>query len=576
MGQIKEDPRTLSIAHIAIIAVLGFIIYANSFGNQFLYDDDRLIVDNIYVKNLSYLPKVFTQDIGAGANFSYSFYRPVQIFTYMIDYFLWGLSVFGYHLTNTIMHILVGIFIYIFISSLFKNTRAGFFTSILFMVHPVHVEAVAYISGRADVLAGLGIAAFFTFYIKYLDSNKTAFFVLSAACYVLSLLSKEYAIILPFLLCLYHYVFKYKIKVVPACVIGAITALYITLRLTVFSFPLSEPVIPQPFTERLAGFFAAIFQYARIIFFPFGLHMEYGKRTFGLTDPMVLAGVIILAFFLLYVYVTRNEKPIFFLLGWFCLCMLPVSNLYPINAYMAEHWLYVPSIGLFGVVGYFLAKLSDINGFKITAFSVLGLVAIFFGYLTITQNVYWKDPITFYERTLKYTDAARIYNNLGNMYADMGDYEKSIGSYKKAIESDPQYTGAYSNLGNLYNKLGKLQDAVEIYKKAIAVNPRFADAYNNLGTAYDALGDHEAAMNAYRQALEIRPNYSETYSNMGNISYRLGHFDEAARLYKKAVDINPYNAIGYYNLSKAYRKLGQEQAADEAYGIAKELNPNLP
>jgi len=494
----------------------------------------------------------------------------------MTDYFLWGLSVFGYHLTNTIMHILVGIFIYIFIASLFKSARAGFFTSVLFMVHPIHVEAVAYISGRADVLAGLGIVAFFTFYIKYLDSSKTAFFVLSAACYILSLLSKEYGIVLPLLLFLYHYAFKYKVRALTACVIGAITALYITLRLTIFSFPLSEPVTPQPFAERLTGFFAAIFQYARILVAPFGLHMEYGKRSFGLTDPMVLSGVIILSLFLFYAYLKRNDKPIFFLLGWFCLCLLPVSNLYPINAYMAEHWLYVPSIGLFGVVGYFLDKISDIKNFKVATFSALGLVSVFFGYLTITQNLYWKDPITFYERTLKYTDAARIYNNLGNMYADRGDHDKSIASYKKAIESDPQYTGAYSNLGNLYNKLGKMQDAVEIYKKAIEVNPRFADAYNNLGTAYDVLGDHEAAMNAYRQALEIRPNYSETYSNMGNVSYRLGRFDEAARLYEKAVDINPYNAIGYYNLSKAYRKLGEEQAADEAYVRAKKLNPELP
>ncbi|GAF76422.1 unnamed protein product, partial [marine sediment metagenome] len=142
-----------TILAIVLIIILGFVVYSNSLNGKFIWDDEYLIKNNVYIRSFSYLPKIFSEDIGTGAEKKYYFYRPLQMITYMIDYSLWKLNVRGYHLTNTLLHILAALTIYWLINILFGDRPLSLFASLFFVAHPIHTEAVAYISGRADPLA---------------------------------------------------------------------------------------------------------------------------------------------------------------------------------------------------------------------------------------------------------------------------------------------------------------------------------------------------------------------------------------------------------------------------------------
>lgn len=187
-GVIKKSTVILSAI---VIIILGFAVYANSLNGQFVWDDIHLVKENKFVKDWSNLEKLFKTDIREGAGRRGNAYRPVQMITYMIDYSVWKLNERGYHLTNTILHILVALSIYWIINIIFRDNLVSLLTAALFVVHPVHTEAVSYISGRADPLSFLFMLLAFIFYIKNLNSRSLIAFICMLLSYVCAILSKE-------------------------------------------------------------------------------------------------------------------------------------------------------------------------------------------------------------------------------------------------------------------------------------------------------------------------------------------------------------------------------------------------
>ena len=163
---IPADKKFSSLLPLILITVLGFAVYGNAINGAFLWDDQLLIKDNQYIRDYSYLGQIFSSDTEAGAGEQSGFWRPIQIFTYTIEYSLWQLNASGYHLTNIILHILVALSVFWLVNILFDNQRLALFTGLLFVAHPIHTGAVAYISGRADSLAALFMLLCFVFYSK--------------------------------------------------------------------------------------------------------------------------------------------------------------------------------------------------------------------------------------------------------------------------------------------------------------------------------------------------------------------------------------------------------------------------
>ncbi len=565
-----------SFLPIILIIVLGLAVYSSALKGAFIWDDEHLVENNASIRTWSDIPQVFTQDIGDGAGGrKYSFYRPVQMLSYKLDHSFWKLNPLGYHLTNIILHILVALCLYGMVRTLFGDAFLAGLVGILYVVHPVHTEAVTYIAGRADSLSLLFMLTCFHFYIRSLSSRKLGDHILVVLCYALALLSKEHSLILPALLALYHFSFKKKVDSKVFLSVVGLAVFYIVLRMTALKSLTPGEVYNTTLADRLPGFFVAFFSYIKLLLFPFDLHMEYGRTLFTWSDPKAALGLALFIGIMVFLFTRKRKNAlVFFAIGWYLLALFPVSNLYAINAYMAEHWLYLPSVGFFLLVAKGISVLHDQKDMKPVALLLMAGLTIFYGTLTFRQNEYWREPLGFFKRTLIYApESPAIHYNLGNIYVDKKQLNEAVSAYKQAIKLKPRYDEAYNNLGNVYSDIGRVNEAIGFYQEAIEITPDFIDAHYNLGNAYDQLGQREEAVRVYKQAIKIDPGYVQAHNNLGVAYAALNQIDEAIASYKKAIELDPNHANAYFSLGNVYRAMGRWKEAAAAYKKAVELNP---
>jgi len=332
--------------------------------------------------------------------------------------------------------------------------------------------------------------------------------------YVAALLSKESALIFPGLLWASgHFALKKKRLFSDFLPVLFTTAVYLALRLTVL-VPIHFSGEAASFLKRAPGIFAALWGFTGAVLWPWaGLHMEYGTRFFSWRDPGVWAGLSIFA--LVIFALTRacygrsgpeTKRVAAFGLAWFLTAWLPISGVLPLYAFMAEHWLYLPSLGLFLLAGLGLSKIYGKKSLRILTMTLFGGIVLLFSFLTIRQNLYWSDPAHFARTTLKYApDSYRSEYTLGLYYGAIGRKAEAAAHYEHAFTLNPGYTEAYYNLGNLLASVHEDQRAVYYYLRAVAANPRYVWAYNNLGNTYSRLGQSQNALNAYQKCLELDP-----------------------------------------------------------------------
>ena len=514
-----------------------------------MWDDDTLIRNNIYIKDFSRVPKVFSGNIEAGAGKKTSFYRPIQVLTYMLDYRFWELDEKGYHVTNAAWHISVALALFWLVNILFHERLIALLAGLFFVAHPIHAEAVSYISGRAEPLSAFFILLSFIFYVKNLQVKNTSLYFGIILSYVVALLSKESSIIFPVVLLFYHFSFKEKIKPKQFLAVLGVTSVYLLWRFTLLKDLLSytsyipgAAAAPTTLLQRMPGCFAAVASYLKLLILPFDLHMEYGNNLFSFGDVKVILGIVILFGSLIYAFRKKTSNTlVFFSIGWFFIVLLPVSNLYPINAYMAEHWLYLPSIGFFLVLSQGLSLLYRNREWRIFAAVLSVILLTSLTCLTRGQNGYWREPITFYERTLQYApDSHRLYNNLGNAYSVIGKTDEAMRAYHKSIEVNKtgyNYAQPYNGLAVAYINSGEREKAVGMLKKTIEIDPGYTEAYYNLGQVYGAMNKSGKSIEAFEKAVAINPVYSEAHHGLSKAYYHnrdydlaIQHSDLAARL----------------------------------------------
>jgi len=555
---------------LALIVILGFVVYANSLGGRFVWDDHILIKDNVYIKSFSNIGNIFTEDFGQGSGVRYHFYRPLQVFSYLLEYHLWGLNPAGYHFTNVVLHILVGLCIFWFVILLFGDYVLALLASILFVIHPIHTETVSYISDRGDLLSALFILMSFIFYVKYIDKSNKFYYIVMTLSYVVAILSKENGLVLPLALLTYHFYFHKKIKLSALTPFVLVVFLYIMGRLFFVQSSVDKISVISSFYQRLPGFFVATINYIRLLFLPIGLHIEYGDPLFTWFDYKVMVGIIVSVSLIIYAVRKRLKDALLsFSIIWFFIFLLPFTNIYPLPFYMSEHYLYLPSVGFFLILSQWLCCLYRLKKHRIFLSSVVAILLILWPCLTIRQNRYWRKPVDLYKHALIFSpNNSRIYHNLGDAYTDMGDYKKAVIAYKKSIKLDSSHADTYTSLGVVYGALGKYREAIAFYKHALEINPVYVNALNNLGAAYYAVGKREKAVYFYNKALTVNPLYAKAYVNLGIACYAAGENDKAARYYKEALNINPYYAEAYNNLGVVYNSLGRVKEALSLFGKA--------
>ena len=576
-GPVPVDKRWLCLA-VALIVCVGALAYANAPKGEFILDDGLLVQGNLYIRDWKNIPKLFTEDVGEGGGGDYSFWRPLQLLTYMAEYAFWKDNPAGYHLGNIIWHILAALALFWFVQLLFGDRLLALLTGLLFVAHPVHTEAVTYISGRPDPLSTVFILLTLVFTLKAVQTRKASLLFLTLLSYVAALLSRENSLIVPVLFLLIGTAFGKRLPKAHVWGVNLLAGAYIILRFTLLRFLFSHHEVSTTLFQRVPGFFLAFARYLRILVLPIDLHMEYGTKTFPVTEPLVLLGAVLFGVFIFLLFKeSKRRSLVYFALAWSLITLLPVANLYPINAYMAEHWLYLPSIGFFLIVAKYFSswmRRDRVRGAALTGFVIVaGLLVA----LTAVQNTTWFESIAFYERTLRYApDSSRAHSNLGMEYSRLGQTQKAASLYEKAIQLDHKNFKAHYNLGILLGDLGEKRAAENAYKASLSIRPTYVKAINNLAKLYTEMGRYEEAIAFAEQALGYKETHFKAYNNMAIAFIRLGREREAIAVSEKVLAADPENDKAYNNMGAAYLNLKEYDKALAAYEKLVRIAPDYP
>jgi tetratricopeptide (TPR) repeat protein len=234
-------------------------------------------------------------------------------------------------------------------------------------------------------------------------------------------------------------------------------------------------------------------------------------------------------------------------LSWFLISLLPISNIYPLNASIAEHWLYLPSTGLFLAVSSLITQIKYKKVAMVISIVILSILSV----LTIKQNNYWKDPIAFFQRTLKYgPDNARLYYGLGTVYKKKGMLDEAKKEFEQALKLNPKYTEVFNDLGNIYLEKGLFDKAVEYYERAANISPNFFEPYYNLGNAYYQKGDYDKAIINYKKALVLEKNDPNIHYNLAMVYGKIDQMYMAVKELEAVLKLNPKDSPAIELLNK--------------------------
>lgn len=534
-----------NLLFIGSLVALGFFAYAFNLNNPLFWDDDDWIINNQFVHSISWfnIKFWFTHNTLAGVGLQSNYYRPFLFLTFALNYVVSGIQPLFWHLTSNFIHIANAVLIFLLLKK-FSNRSVAFLTALIFTLHPLNTEAITYISGRGDPLAVLFMLLALWFFVKNHPAKSFKFQVLSLAMLVLAILSRENSIIFPFLLMVFYMAFLTKERFLPALKRSLKTALpyfgivlvYGVLRLTALNFQntLNFYTASNPYSEnlhyRLFTFMHVLVDYFRLLFFPVGLHMERSMtvHTSLFQWPVWLGFLMVVGIIYLGIrfYKTASRSAFHdlrfrtWLFGWgaFFIGLGPVSGITPINAVLYEHWLYLPMIGLWFIVSFYLVKLFGYLQNKAFRYLLLsaGLIYLsFFGYQAIQRNILWGKPIEFFEDILKYEpQSARVTNNIGNLYFNKGDKDKALEYYRRSADVGDIFPQPHFNIGSILQSRGDIFGAIKEYEKAIEIDPNFHYSYANLAVIYANQGDLVKATEYAELLKQLRPNDPRVYYNL--------------------------------------------------------------
>jgi len=554
----------------ALIVAATLLVYANALGNAFLWDDRFLVVGNTAIKHWANVATIFARPLFPDAIGS-RYYRPLQTLTYLLDYQLWGLRPWGFHLTNVLLHTGTALLLFRLGMLVLRDARAALAGAVLFAVHPIHTEAVTYVSGRSDPLAALLMLAAVLWFVpggRWIIASTVAFF--------LALLAREAAMVLPLLLLVVDGAVT-RARRRPWSVYlpyaGALV-LYLLLRTVAVGGDMLTSAVPLHL--RVLTMAKVVAAYVALLVLPVHLHMERVvlPATSALT-PSVLAafgGIVAL------VILACTSGPLCFAVAWFFVALLPVANIVPLSTFMAEHWLYVPSMGLFLAAGWTLVRLADVLRPRLVVTTAAVLLATYAG-ATIRRNADWRDGPTLYRSMLPLApDSAKLHGNLAETYLEAGDPEHARVEYERALaltQSDVERALALASLGKLYRDEKRYPESLAAVDRALALAPRLVGAHNNRALTLVDMGRGKEAEDELATALRLDPASAATHNDLGYVRFVQRDVAGAQQEYLAAIRLDPDYARAYSNLGTTYLWAGQPDRAADAYQRALRIEPGL-
>ena len=618
-SEATKQKNLIPILICLALAILTVITFWSLKDCGFINLDDPLYVyENAYVQsglNWNSIGQAFSSELAKVGH-----WHPLTWLSLMLDYQIFGLNPHGYHLINLLFHVMNTILLFLILHRMTKTLWPSAFVAALFAIHPLHVESVAWITERKDVLSTffwmLTMGAY-SYYVEHPGFRRYCFVLLF---FTLGLMAKSMLVTLPFVLLLLDYwplqrfqeinpeqkiqaeVFnltpsvkeilevekladtEYKWSLIYPLLLEKVPLFVLAVLSSIVTYIAAQSAGAVRFLKtlslgaRIENAFVSYIAYIGKMIWPSNLAVFYPHQL--LLSWQVLGSVLLLITITVAVFMMVKRSP-YLATGWlwYLGTLVPVIGILQAGSQaMADRYTYIPLIGLFIIVAWGVPDLlKKWNYRKEILWASSALVILCLSIITWAQVGYWQNSITLYDHTLKITDYNwPIYYCRGNAYSDLGNYRQAIEDLNRAIEIKPDYVMAYTSRGVAYIYLGNYRQAIEDLNRVIAIRPSYAEAYNNRGAAYKGFGNYRQAIEDFNKAIEIRPNYPEAYLNRGLAYGGLGNYRQAIEDLNRVIAIRPNYPEAYLNRGFAYNGLGNYRQAIEDFNRAIAIRPNYP
>lgn len=585
--------RNILVCLFLIISTL-FVYWQVSKYDFVAFDDDVHVYENLDLQR----GITFENIKWAFTTTSPDFWHPVTWLTHMLGYELYGLNPGKHHLINLFIHIVNTLLLFLFFYRSTRSTWRSAFVAALFALHPLHVESVAWITERKDVLSAFFMFVTLLIYTSYAKKPDIFKYLLVLFTYSLGLMSKALIVTLPFLLILLDYwplgrldfgqskdTEKLNIKKVspgrlllekvPLLVLSAI------VMGIIFSQKDGAPFIPletAPVSLRISNALVSYVTYIIKMIWPGGLAVLYPYPD-SLPLWQVAGSLILLLMISIQAFRWRLSHP-YLVTGWFWYMgtFVPVIGLvqFGLWAAISDRHTYVPLTGIFIMLAWGIPQIFGKGNLKkdiirSSSFIVLILLMI----CTKLQVSHWRNSITLFKHTLEVTSNNYvIHNNYGRaiLFQD-GREDEAMSHFKKALVINPRSEYAHSNIGILLAREGKLEEAITQFSKALSIQPDDDQTQFNLGLALSQQGKTDEAIEHYEEALRINPSNIKVLNNLGMTLQSQGRIDEAIKHYEEALKINPKDENAHNNLGLVLQSQGLIEEAVKHYREALGINP---
>ena len=593
-----QRTRNVKYYLAASIALTTFIVYLQVLRNDFVeWDDIAYVIENPYIR--SFDPAFFKW---AFLDFYAANWHPLTWISHAMDYALWGLNPLGHHLTSILFHAANSFIVVILVIRLIEFTQrtttkrgpseypperptliAAGVTGLLFGLHPVHVESVAWVAERKDLLCAFFFLLSIMLYIKYVSSRasdgmrqksegsrkdgpiqKELFlfnkhYLLTLGFFLLALMSKPMAVTLPVVLLVLDWYpcnrmrsFKtfltLSLEKIPFLVLSFISSL-----LTILAQKADDTIQTMafaPLSTRVLVAAKSLVLYLWKILLPLNLipFYPYPKEASFFSPQYLFSCALVAGITISCLAVSKKHALWLSVWGYYVITLLPVIGIVQVGSQsMADRYMYLPSLGTFLVMGVGAAWISEkargrIKGgliVNVISVSIACLVFISLSYATYKQSGIWKNSITLWSYVIE-KEPERVpvaYNNRGLAFARAGRFDRAVEDFTAAIALDPSDNLAYHNLGVLYLNTGAIAQSIEYLNKAIAKAPQFADSYNSRGTYYFYTGRYDSALEDFNKAISLKRDCIAAYNNRGSLYLRTGSNGLALEDFHKACEL---------------------------------------
>ena len=602
MTKTNNRSKEFIIKHRDILVCLFLVMATLAVYWQVQNHDFVILDDDLYIYENNYVQRGLTTEniiwaFTDGTRIS-NYWHPLTWISHILDIQLYGMNAGGHHLTNLLFHIANTLILFLLFNKMTGHLWRSGFVAALFALHPLHVESVAWVAERKDVLSTFFWLLTMWAYSRYAEKPKINKYVVVLLFFVMGLMSKPMLVTLPFVLLLMDfwplgrwqwgqeieeehikapkssalYLVVEKVPFFAITVIASIAA-YITQRkggaVPAMDFALLK--------MQTANAIVSYVSYIGKMIWPCKLAAHYPHPGMLPVWQVVGAGLLITCMSVFGVWKWRKFP--YFTFGWFWFLgtFVPVIGFVKIgDFFMADRFTYVPLIGLFVVIAWGVPELVVIERHRKTLLTTLAAaLLLIFAAVAWRQTGYWENDMMLFEHARKVTiNNYGAHNNIGTALARQGRTEDAVDHYLQALRIKPDYLKAHFNLAFALEKQDRTNESIAHYLEALRIKPDYVEAHYNLGSVFYKQGHLKEAVVHYLEALRIQPDYAEAHSNLGNAFYKQGRINEAIEHYLEALRIKPDQTNLHINLGAALMKQGRTDESIEHYLAALRIKPD--